>query len=160
VRAVLVRVVSLAVVLGGVVAMHTLGHATSHDNHDGAAKPAAAGAAMVEPADTTAVGPNSAAGATLRDIGSMGSMGMALERAGLCHSEREDNCPGGGFDYMSVCMAVLTAVAALLVGWLFLRWLTGLVAALRLPPQGPAGRGWGLPPPRTPSLAQLSVLRI
>jgi hypothetical protein len=120
----LVRVGFLVVLLGGVVAMHTMGHPADHhhgDHHHSVNAP------------------------------------MSMNAGKVPHDPEPAE---GDFDTVSICKAIRTAAVPLPA----LRNLQsgGAVGTSLSPPQPLLAStvGWGLPPPRTPSLAQLSVLRI
>ena len=147
---VLARLVLFAAVIGGVMAMHSLGHLTAHDGGD--------------PIEPTRAALSTPVGTTITqiDAGAPITDPAAADPGcpGGCHHKHPPSGPAHGFDYASVCVAVLSGVLALIVVVLPGRLLGSARRSSRTGPghAGPAMEA--LTRPRTPSLAQLSVLRI
>lgn len=161
--AVLARLLFLAVVVGGVVAMHTSGHLSAHGGHGRHAGPGKPAGVALLSATPASAGSTSAEHARTPEVGGAGMAGPASVRVksvNECHGEKVPHCPDHAFDSTAVCLAVLTVAVALSAGWLCAwptRWAGG---AWRSSVTAPAAEGWDLSSLRTPSLARLSVLRI
>ncbi|WP_126643944.1 DUF6153 family protein [Embleya hyalina] len=138
----------------GVMGMHTLGHPAS-----AAAPGSAPGSASVAPADpaaaSTAVDPVDAGGGAMRP--------MAPGRHGGCP---DGDCSAGGgphhgSDPTTICLAVLLAGLGVVVAALAVLALRRARTRRRRRPRARlAAFVLGLPPPATPDLALLRVLRI
>ncbi len=148
----LARVMLFVAVIGGFVAMHTLGHlAIPHGSAH------ATGDTSVS---WLAASTSSASAMAVRDVGSgMDEPGCPDGCLGKHQPGGAGQGPGHGFDFASVCVAVLTAGTLVLV-LLRLRLTRQVTARTRVSEARCIGLGWVMAPPRPPSLAELSVLRL
>ncbi|MEV6522363.1 hypothetical protein AB0M43_10510 [Longispora sp. NPDC051575] len=169
------RVLLLALLVLGVLGMHTLGHpaeghgampaaghgavkaaghhAVGHDPHDAVTVAVDAGAEPGETVAMAAVGTGYAVAVatfgTGHAVAVAGDAARAVAIVGL----------GVGLDPMSVCLAILTALILLLVLAVTSRLARTADAATLVSPEN-AGSSRGPPKPRGLLLADLSVLRI
>ncbi|MGY0237075.1 hypothetical protein [Longispora urticae] len=169
-----VRLLLLALLVLGVLGMHTLGHpaeghgampaaghhAVGHDPHDAVTVAVDAGA---EPGGTVAMAAFGTGGTVAFATGSAVAFGTgsAVAGAGVGDAARAVAIVGlgVGLDPMSVCLAILTAFTLLLVLAVTSR-LARTADAATLVSAGRAGSGRGPPKRRGLLLADLSVLRI
>ncbi|MEV6651138.1 hypothetical protein [Streptomyces sp. NPDC051219] len=145
----------LAVLLLGIVTMHTLGHPTQGHSEGTAAHTVSAAPPEHHTAGRSApphTAPHTALHAAVESAAGRTAPGQtAAGRAG-------PELPGTDMDPMSVCLAVLGALTLFVLAAGPLR--AGPVGALPSVPDQLLRALWPDPPPRKAVLARLSVLRI